>query len=354
MGNLDKQEYYQRVSERISSVLSKKGITQKQLVLLCGNNGLSISQGTISKILSGGSMSLYQMVQICNILNLNVSEVFSLDEDAAVTVGTGEGRNETPLLITDARNPAFHGYKGSFYVYFYPTQSNDSELIPGKMEVDTESPIGRCRVKLSFGTGHLDRNNEPIKKEYVGEAVLSPNMQTIYCSLQCSAIGEISYLLYHYHFIAFEELECRLATVITASAGSKRLPTMHRMLMSRRELGAEELYILSGQLCLNESEMLISETAYKQFLKDPKLPPSFTDYFGDAAQESPGFTSSVPKIPYYYFNESIISDSFLPAVDKAKIICLLRRYSTAPHYNKVSDKADEIIFKYIKSLKPGD
>ena len=31
-----------------------------------------------------------------------------------------------------------------------------------------------------------------------------------------------------------------------------------------------------------------------------------------------------------------------------KIICLLRKYSAAARYNKISDKAEEIIFKYLE------
>ena len=35
-------------------------------------------------------------------------------------------------------------------------------------------------------------------------------------------------------------------------------------------------------------------------------------------------------------------------MDKMKIICLLRKYSAAARYNKISDKAEEIIFKYLE------
>lgn len=349
MEDFGKQEYYQLIASRISQFLLAKGISQKKLLQLCIENGINISQATISKILAGSSMALYQIVQICGVLDLNLSEVLSMNKDVKISIATEKEDKKNSPFITDASCDSFHGYTGTFYVYFYQTTGSEEALISAKMEINPDPSTQKCRVEFEFHTGRMDRNDNRIKKTYIGDAVLSNKMQTMYCTLKSVEIGEICYFLFHYNYIAFEQLECRLATVITASSGIKRLPTMHRMLMTRRDLSEEELYFLSGQLRLNESEMLISETAFKQFLKDPLIPGSFFDYFGDSGQECPGFTSSVPKIPYYYFNESVISDSFLPVEDKAKIICLLRRYSAAPRYNKISDKADEIIYKYIKA-----
>ena len=98
----------------------------------------------------------------------------------------------------------------------------------------------------------------------------------------------------------------------------------------------------------------MSENAYREFLRDPKLPEKFFEYFGEKETHAEGFLSSVAKIPYISFNESLISDSFLSPFDKVKIICLLRKYSSAPRYNKISGKAEEIVYNYLQFQKESD
>ena len=48
--------------------------------------------------------------------------------------------------------------------------------------------------------------------------------------------------------ILCETLKCRVALVLTSSAGSNRMPTAHRMIISEDEVSKEGLEILQGQL----------------------------------------------------------------------------------------------------------
>lgn len=354
-----KRDYDELVSSRILNAVSSKNITQKQIIKLCLAKGYAISQPTLSKLLSGSSMpSTYQLIQICDALELNLNEVLSLDSNVKVSITENIdlfNEKKKSFFITDATDIDFHGYVGSYYVYFYPTKnSNDDFFIPGQLKIFPDPITSKCKVELKFETGKVDINNKAIVKFYTGNATLSLAMQTIYCELKSEEIGEITYLLFQYNYIAYEQLECRLATVITASSGIKRLPTMHRLLITRKKLSDKDLYYLSGQLLLNNSEILISETAYKQFLKDKFLPDEFKTYYDVTEQNGSAFASMLAKIPYYLFNESILNDSFISSDAKTRVICLLRKYSSAKRYNKISNKADEIIYKYLKSVSPED
>ena len=60
------------------------------------------------------------------------------------------------------------------------------------------------------------------------------------------------------------------------------------------------------------------------------------------------------KVNYYMLNESLISDSFLNPLDKTKIICLLRKYSNSTRCNKISNKAEENIYKYLENKELND
>lgn len=343
---MEKQEYYQMIGKRIGKAMENLHLNQHQVLLRCADHGYSISQSALSKMLSGTSVQTLPAVQICSVLGLNLSEIFSLDKDTEIHV-TQQPDNTSAQIISDARNPAFRGYKGTYAIYFYTTK-NENFIHHGVFKLQEDPSTHQCIVDFHFKTGEKNEDGKDIEKHYTGPAYYSASMQTIYCEIFSSEIGEKSYLLFHYHFLAYQNLECRLATAITVSSGIKRLPTMHKFLLTRKALSEDELDFLCGQLKLNSSEILITETAYREFLRDPKLPPKFFEYFGEKETNAERFLSSVAKMPYFSFNESLISDSFLPALDKLKIICLLRKYSSAPRYNKISEKAEEIIYNFLQ------
>lgn len=346
---MEKAEYYQLIGRRLSSVLKDMSITQNQLLLMCAGQNYQISQGSLSKLLSGSSVQLLHVAELCQVLNLNMSEILSLDADTPIHVPCSHSASKDQI-ITDARNKAFRAYLGSYHIYFYTTQNTDY-IHRGIFKLSDDPTSHQCTVDFRFKTGERNENAEEIEKHYTGLAYYSISMQTIYCEFTSDEIGEKSYLLFHYNFLAYQNMECRLASAITVSAGIKRLPTMHRFLFTRQALSDDDLDYLCGELKLNSSEILISEVAYHEFLRSQKLPKSFFEYFGKLETQAERFLSSVAKVPYYSFNESLISDSFLPALDKIKIICLLRKYSSAPRYNKISAKAEEIVYNYLELQK---
>lgn len=343
---LNKMEFNQMIGERLSTAIETMNMTQQQVILKCAERGYEISQSNASKMFSGSSIQILQVVQVCEVLGLNLCEVLSMDPNTELHVKQ-EYNNKNKQIISDARNTAFRGYRGEYAIYFYTTK-NEEYIHQGVFKLDEDPTTHQCVVDFSFKTGELDEAGCEIEKHYTGYAFYSIPMQTIYCEILSDEIGEKSYLLFRYHFIAYQRLECRLAVAITVSSGIRRLPTMHKFLLTRNELSPIELDYLCGQLKLNSSEIMISENAYREFLRDPQLPTKFFEYFGEKATNAERFISSVAKVPYYTFNESLISDAFIPTLDKMKIICLLRKYSSAPRCIKISDKAEEIVYKYLQ------
>jgi hypothetical protein len=346
---MEKQKYIQMIGGRISSAMIAMNITQKKALDLCSAQSVNLSQSQLSKILSGSTTSILQTVQLCEVLGLNLSEVFSTNPNVEVYCHN-KASDEPSNIITDARNSVFRAYLGTYHIYFYATQSEDT-IHRGIFELKEAPETHECTVSFRFKTGDINEHGDEIEKCYNGKAFYSATMQAIYISVSSEKIGELSYMLFHYDYLTFKKLESRLVAAITVGSGIRRLPTMHKLLLTRTELTDEELNYLCGQLKLNASEILLSENAYRGFLNDPSLPNSFFQYFGSKDTNAEGFLSSVANINYYSFNESLISDSFLSPVDKAKIICLLRKYSVAPRYNKISYKAEEIIYKLLTEGK---
>ena len=347
---LSKSEFNSLVGKRLQSIINSMHLTQRQVLERCAEKGYSFSQSAMSKILSGTSVHPLQIAQLCEVLQLDVSEVMSLDPNTEVHYNAAASLPSTPQLITDATNIAFRAYMGKFHAYFYTTK-NEESIHHGIFEIGEDPQTHKCTASFQFKTGEKDIEGNDIEKHYTGTVTCSNNMHTFYCSLMSEEIGEISFLLFHYDFLAYQLLESRLASVITVSSGIKRLPTMHRLLLTRKELTNEELDCLRGQLKLNHSEIFISENAYRGLLQDPALPESFFKYFGGQETSAEGFISAAAKVPFYMINESLISDSFLSEEDKIKIICLLRKYSSAPRCAKISAKADEHIYKFLQFQK---
>lgn len=346
---MQKNEYYQLIGARLLKALELLRYNQQQLILKCAERGYTINQSSLSKMLSGTNIQILQVAQICEVLELNISEILSLDKNTEIHVHE-KLQTKSDQIIADAHSSLFRGYKGNYNVYFFTTK-NENFVHSGIFKIQEDSDTNQCMADLRFKTGEKKENGVEIEKHYIGPIYLSQSMRAMYCELCSEEIGEKSYLLFHYDFLAYQNLECRLVTAITVSSGVKRLPTMHKLLLTRDSLSDDDLEYLSGQLKLNNSEILLSETAYREFLRDPKLPDKFFEYFGEKETHAERFLSSVAKVPYISFNESLISDSFLPPFDRVKIICLLRKYSSAPRYNKISSKAEEIIFNYLKFRK---
>lgn len=168
-------------------------------------------------------------------------------------------------------------------------------------------------------------------------------MNAAYCTLFNKEIGEICYFVFRYTQINYEKLMCRLAIVITVSAGDNRLPTAHRMLLCRKELGSILDNYLSGQLHLNGSDILLEPENVKLMKDDPNMPQWFRDNFSQFISET--------TLQYYRAQELIVRASHAPRKDKDAFICLLRKYSAAPKYTKIGIKADEFVYELLKNYE---
>ncbi len=345
----NKKEHYSRVAKRIKSVMAQLGLSQADLIDRAEKEGYILKQSALSKMLSdsASNMSITAVVQIANTLKIDLNDLLSLDdtEELSAPSNVTERCEEESMLITRADDKRMRPYMKTYHTYFFPTLSSDEGILSGKLRFYPSEDRSKCMAHFSFKTGKLDTLKQPIEKKYDGELVLSPMMSAAYCSLKNEGIGEISYILFSYMPILYETLKCRVALVLTSSAGSNRMPTVHRMIITEDAVSAEGLEILQGQLYLNESEILISEVGLDKFLADKKLDDSVREYFCKPDQ-GVKFAGLSP-MPYYRFDESVIREAFLDSDVKTKAINLIRRYSVTPKYNKIGTKCDELVYRFI-------
>ena len=96
---------------------------------------------------------------------------------------------------------------------------------------------------------------------------------------------------------------------------------------------------IQGQLLLNNSDILISERNLEQFKKDPRIPKHFLPLLNGALQNE----------TYYSITEAKLTESNFSEEDLVKLISLLRMYSEAPKYNKISRKTDDALYELLKN-----
>ena len=269
---LSKEEFLERVRKRIVNIMDSNGLSQAYVLAQAQEQGYTLRQSTLSKIISdGSSMSLSNIVQISNILNLDLNDLLSESEnlDVRLRAPISSGQNNMRLIF-DPKTQDMKPYLGEYYAYFFSTVSSEDKILMGKLVFEASLDKKRTLASFSFETGKMNAENKPIKKEYKGELFLSPAMSAAYCALKSEEIGEISYLIFNYKYINYEKLECKVLLSLTSSAGSNRVPTVHRMIITRKEIPIEELDLLRGQLYLNDSEILISESSLERFLADKR------------------------------------------------------------------------------------
>ena len=337
----DIDEYNKLIGKRLKEAMKLMNLSQTDLRELCRKEGLELSQPSMSRILNGSDrLDSYKIVILCKILKLQPNKLLSLDSNTDIN----KRSNDFPI-ITDTADDRFQGYMGKYYGYFYSTENCDT-IHKGDFLFYPDKDTGNCLVSFSFDTGKTNVDDEPVNKIFKGTAKLNTKLGAICCEMTSQdKSGDVSYIIFKWHYIANQKCECRIGMVVTICAGLKRLPVAHKLLICREKLTDTDLYFLSGQLKLNDDTLFVSDFDYHYFLKDPMLPDSFKEY-GEKEQEL--FKEKAAKSIYYSFREDdILDNKSLSSVDKVKIVNLLRKYSSSKRCKKVGPKSEDYVFKYL-------
>lgn len=339
------------IAFNLNDIMIKNGLSQTSLAVKCDAEGHHISQGTISNMLNvkkNTSCSLINYISICKVLGIELKDLLkpiSADEADDIKITEEDFLDKNRNFITDPNNIAFKGYLQTFDVYFYQTTGKKSELLQGKLNFSHSSDNTYCSAKFKLFTGDKAEEGDKIKsieKNYTGQLIISNTQRVAYCILTSKEIGEICFLIFSHHHLLNNKLKCIMANAVTTSSGLNRRPTIHRMCITNKSINnnPEQLTYIKGQLLLNESDILISGKRLDDFKKSENVSKQFIDILESAIQKDQYF--SVP--------ESKLASNEISEEDLIKMISLLRTYSIAPKYNKVSRKTDEFLFSLLTAV----
>lgn len=347
-------DYVKAASKAISAAMTRKGYTSKTIISDYEKAfNCSISSATISNLLNGHTnVSLTVYANLAKLLEIDLFQVLSnvytrqnsviQDNEDFTHVFTRNIFSERPTFIIDAEDPIFDGYEGTYHTYFYQTISGKEELLHGILTFD-KSNHGYFKVDFSLYSGDFDEQGKSINKNYEGYLVYSVKTQVVSCLLLSAKVGEICLINFRYIPINNNKLACRMALAITSSAGTPRLPTVHRLYFTRNELSGEELLQLRGQLLMNSSSIIVSKEKLNCFINETELPDFFKNVLEKALNQD----------TYIKINETALFENATshPTTEEIEALFQLRNISEAVRYNKISSRTDEYTFLFYDDKK---
>lgn len=344
----------------------KPKISQKMLVIKVRKdcNGKNIRQEKISHIEHGkdeflSEKEIKSIQKICSIpeeltksyINLVEEKYYSKIKENLVYI------RENEYLLTKNRHTEIVFYEGDYYCYFHSTDSDDKKIVEGKMSILPFQASNICEAKFV-----IYDDNKKIIKEYIGQFFLNTLYDMSYCILICEDKQETSFLISN-HFIASTKKRnlFNIALVLTTSAGTTKSPTMHRMLISRKQISRKTLKILLSQLKLNSNLIFISENQLNElesFYKNQESDSLDEDYkqFRKYILKTIDYIrNSSAKETYYSIDETIIynTKTIIPIQNnkyiQSMIISELRNKTDIEYNNKINERAADICLNIINS-----
>lgn len=348
-----KKEVNKKIFKNISYLMKRDGYSQNHLRMVMKEHGLEINQGTICKYVNGSEGNYYSipfLLKCCEIFDVSLEELITQDlQEVAMGKGnkisTNNLKNNLDLvqagLITDINHQAFNGYVGTYYCYLYPTISSEKNILKGIMKICDDSADYTVSMKLNVPSKQ-DPTASSFCKDYEGLLIASNRLQSCYCILKSNELSEICFLVFRHIYLNNTSLDCRMAEVLTVSAGESHYPTVHRMFFSRQQLKEEDLRLILPMLNMNCSDIILSEEDMESLEREELIPPEILDQL----------KKQITPKKVYVFKENLIRSIAELADDKKKIpvyISAIRDKSLKNRYNKVSKKLDDTVRQLLIS-----
>lgn len=328
----------------------------------------SINRITLSKILGGNiqKINFAFLVAFCKTYQITLdgitSEDFNPDDYFEVmrkfSVDKTEDINKSKtvyinypineIFISNPKSPLLKKYIQTYYCYYYSTVATENNtgnikdsLISGILKIEENG--NRCTATLKIDTKTLDDNGKLQYKEYSGDVILCPSIQSIHCILTLPK-GEFCFIIFRYSHLNFNKQECRIAEVLsTSSTPDKRYPIVHRMLLSNQKIEEKDLHIIASHLCFNSTDILISKDNLLNLAEEFSC---YEPIVKEILNEKSELMYCIEE-PYV----KLIYEKYLNKQESPEFISRLRAYSYVKRYNKVSKSADECIRNIL--LKEG-
>lgn len=340
-GHNNKKEFEDAVWDRVKNLIEKKGIKQSQLIQKCEEAGMPVTQPELSKLYRRNKkINLYELTAISKALSVSVDffifERMPYKEDLLFD-------SNSKKLLSQAEEEVFRTYFGEYYIYYNVTVEQVDKVQSGKMTISQEKK-GYCKVELFIHTGTYLNKKEVIKK-YEGRMLITTLLSGAYIIVKNDLIGELCFMTMRHQTFTVKQVECRMALCLTIGAGGTKLPTVHRMLVSRKHLSDEQVERIQPYFDLYGNEIRIEKSKVEEL-----------ENTLDENQEKDALRTLwriLPEKRYYEVSIELLRKHL--HLDREKfalfIANLLRLAETEP-YSKIREIDDSLTYTMIRRLPP--
>lgn len=340
MSNLKEDiEVFQKIiGSNIERIRTRKGLSQKEVRVKCEDAGFPLSQSTISNVTNGGNATIGSILAIAYALDVNVVELF--DTSSFATTETAPSDEVNALVtkgqfVTDAASDMLKGYMGDFHTLFYKTSGAADELVRGTMHIGKNGDGEGCIARLTLHIDEIDPSTgKPAEKIYSGPFFESQSMRACYFLLVNEQTSEVSMIITQHIYTTYNKIATIMGLAITTASGANRLPTVHRISLSREKIDGEKLESVKGQLLMNTTDIIMDLEQIEEIWKDNTIPLSFRELL----------YKTYSKYPCFCIPEASLYDSSLTEEEQDIYISRVRAVSKSPKYSKISRKTDDILF----------
>lgn len=295
---------------------------------------------------------IYTLQEILKIPNDIVSSMVNIIEKSCNKKTDNKSIlvQECDNLLVETKHSIFEHYIGEYYCLFYSTDSSNPKTVDARLTLSSKEVRG---VNICYAQLFIINNGKPIKS-YSGQFFVNTHYNTWYCILIGKEKQEVSMLLSSHINASIENNLLNVALVLTTAAGSNKRPTMHRMIISRKEFSAKKKATIVSQLKLNSDMITISEANLKLIkqqteskISQLKSEKSKSQYIALLKCINLIMTDNtiVQKQIYYSFPESFLYDNkqiFPDIKNKSFVISKFRDKDNNRYHNKTSNTVQEI------------
>lgn len=235
----------------------------------------------------------------------------------------------------------YRQYSGNFFVYFYPTRTNEpEEIIVAQLQIEAE--------KHYYATLEIPIEDGKSKK-YTGHLLLSQKTYTAFLSMMGSN-GEMIQFIFNDPNTFQNKIRFCVAGLISVSSGDlKRMPTLSRAIITEKKITDIGVPLISANLRLNTKYITIQEENLKSVLE------CFfnSEKIGNTKEIVERLTTAFkPKtifaIEEQYFLNTFRNENNLSDLQVEQLIADLRNVSTSSINCKIPRKIDSRLYLLLK------
>lgn len=295
--------------------------------------GYSITSSNLRVYLTQRNLSLKVLIFLSRALNI------SMDYLIGNETGFSSYLNEN--FDREIYGSRYAQYPGDYYVYFYPTRTNEpEELIEAKLHISKDNgllsvlqiPVLNC-----------------MPKTYSGHLILSHKTNTAFLSM-IGDHGEIIQFTFNDPNTNQNKLRFCISALISVSSGdAKRMPTLSRAIISEKKVTDQGLDFVAANLRLNTKYIDIKcsdlQKTLGKFLKEEGIE--------DAEEVCQRLQYAFRVKQYISIEEQYILNTFrneneLSNLQTERLIAILRNCSISNINNKTPRSIDARLYLLMK------